>query len=473
MDEVLYRKYRPQSFDDVYGQDHVKTVLIQSIKHQKVSHAYLFSGPRGSGKTTVARIMSRELGVSGVDVSEIDAASHRGIDDVRNLRESVSFQPTGSERKMYILDEVHMLTNEAFNALLKTLEEPPAHAFFILCTTEPHKVPQTILSRCMHLPFKKATTEQLAQFIIEYSKREGVRLHPDSATLLAAHADGAYRDALVLLEKVIGLCIKGEVSPSDIEKRVGIVGQDFADDLLKDIEQNDAKSFYNKIHAYSQEGGNVVHITSKLVERVQVKVLECMSDSVSGVDGECSAQLDTLWELLEAQKLMNQVSNPLTVLVASVMNIIRNATTASEHKDDTHIETPSEFSNNETSNVQPVQSEDSSWNHMLLLVKEKNKTAEALLKSARLVSVDDGVMVVAFSFAFHKSKVETAEICAIIEDAAQQVYGKKIALSCVLTDQTKKEVSYSPSCAPPSIDVMSPDALLSQAHEVFGGQMIE
>jgi len=233
MDEVLYRKYRPQSFDDVYGQDHVKTVLIQSIKHQKVSHAYLFSGPRGSGKTTVARIMSRELGVSGVDVSEIDAASHRGIDDVRNLRESVSFQPTGSERKMYILDEVHMLTNEAFNALLKTLEEPPAHAFFILCTTEPHKVPQTILSRCMHLPFKKATTEQLAQFIIEYSKREGVRLHPDSATLLAAHADGAYRDALVLLEKVIGLCIKGEVSPSDIEKRVGIVGQDFADDLLK------------------------------------------------------------------------------------------------------------------------------------------------------------------------------------------------------------------------------------------------
>ncbi|MBP6881139.1 MAG: DNA polymerase III subunit gamma/tau [Candidatus Pacebacteria bacterium] len=200
---ALYRKYRPQTFAEVRDQDHIVTVLEGAIRKGEIPHAILFSGGRGTGKTTLARIFAKAIGTSDIDLYEIDAASNRGIDDVRELKEAVHTMPYESPQKVYIIDEVHMLTKEAFNALLKTLEEPPAHVVFILATTEEEKLLDTILSRCqvfrMHLPSRAV----LVEIVTDVAKQEGFKLSPDAADLIAIAADGSFRDALGVTQKVI------------------------------------------------------------------------------------------------------------------------------------------------------------------------------------------------------------------------------------------------------------------------------
>jgi len=200
---VLYRKYRPDDWNAVLGQDHIVSVLENGIKLKRISHAYLFSGSRGTGKTSIARIFAKSLGVSDNDIYEIDAASNRGIDDIREIRDGVNVLPFESEYKVYIIDEVHMLTKEAFNAILKTLEEPPAHAIFILATTELEKVPETIVSRCQSFIFKKPTDNILTSAVTNVAKKEGYTLEEGGAGLIALLADGAFRDAYGTLQKVI------------------------------------------------------------------------------------------------------------------------------------------------------------------------------------------------------------------------------------------------------------------------------
>lgn len=200
---ALYRKYRPTAFAEVIGQDHIVQVLLAELSADSVSHAYLFSGSRGTGKTSVARILATELGTSASDLYEIDAASNRGIDDIRDLRESVRTLPFDSARKVYIIDEVHMLTKEAFNALLKTLEEPPAHVVFVLATTELDKIPETIRSRCETFLFKKPTLAILKDTISRTAKAEGWTINPDAAELLALLGDGSFRDAQGALQKAM------------------------------------------------------------------------------------------------------------------------------------------------------------------------------------------------------------------------------------------------------------------------------
>ncbi len=200
---ALYRKYRPQSFADVRDQEHIVSVLEGAIKKKTIPHAILFSGTRGTGKTTLARIFAKAIGVSEVDIYEIDAASNRGIDDVRALREAVYTLPYESEKKVYIIDEVHMLTKEAFNALLKTLEEPPSHVVFILATTEEEKLLDTILSRCQVFRMRSPSRAVLAETVVDVAKKEGFTLAPDAADLIAIAADGSFRDALGVTQKVI------------------------------------------------------------------------------------------------------------------------------------------------------------------------------------------------------------------------------------------------------------------------------
>ncbi len=200
---ALYRKYRPQTFAEVRDQDHIIKVLTGAIKKGEIPHALLFSGTRGTGKTTLARIFAKAIGTSQLDLYEIDAASNRGIDDIRELKEAVYTLPYESTYKVYIIDEVHMLTKEAFNALLKTLEEPPAHVIFILATTEEEKLLDTIISRCQVFRFRSPTRAVLAETVTDIAKQEGFLLSPEAADLIAVAADGSFRDALGVTQKVI------------------------------------------------------------------------------------------------------------------------------------------------------------------------------------------------------------------------------------------------------------------------------
>ena len=200
---ALYRKYRPQNFADVRDQDHIVTVLEGAIKKGEIPHAILFSGTRGTGKTTLARILAKAIGTSDIELYEIDAASNRGIDDVRELKEAVHTMPYESEHKVYIIDEVHMLTKEAFNALLKTLEEPPAHVVFILATTEEEKLLDTILSRCQVFRMHSPSRAVLAETVTDIAKQEGFKLDAAAADLIAVAANGSFRDALGVAQKVI------------------------------------------------------------------------------------------------------------------------------------------------------------------------------------------------------------------------------------------------------------------------------
>jgi len=252
-DMALYRKYRPQTFEEVVGQSHVTEILTKALDNQKISHAYLFAGPKGSGKTSCARIFAKglncETGITSkpcnecescklineghsLDVIEIDAASNRGVDEIRELRERVKYRPAQSRYKVYIIDEAHMLTREAFNALLKTLEEPPEYVVFILATTDPQKIPPTVLSRCQRFRFKKLTSDEVFQILENVCRREGFSYEQEALELIAEVSDGAVRDALNLLEQ-ISVVDEGQVTTKTARFLLNVVEDEVILDLLE------------------------------------------------------------------------------------------------------------------------------------------------------------------------------------------------------------------------------------------------
>jgi len=249
---MFYTKYRPQKFEQLFGLEPVAKALTSQLEKNQVGHAYLFFGPRGTGKTTTARILAKEVGCRGLDLIEIDAASHRGIDDIRNLREKINLAPTEGPYKVYVIDEVHMLTKEAFNALLKTLEEPPAHAILILCTTEPHKVPETIRSRCQKFEFKRASTRDIVKKLKFIVESEGASVPAEDLELIAKNVEGGFRDAETMLEQVIvGGLPAAEVVGLTAGESVG----DFVD-LLLHQQVPKALEFINRTY---ESGSNLSH----------------------------------------------------------------------------------------------------------------------------------------------------------------------------------------------------------------------
>lgn len=242
--EVLYRKYRPQNFKEVIGQDSVVKALKGAIESGAVAHAYLFAGSRGIGKTSIARIFASEIGTSPNDVYEIDAASNRGIDDIRALRDAVATLPFESKYKVYIIDEVHMLTKEAFNALLKTLEEPPKHVVFILATTEVHKLPETIVSRCQVFEFRRPTLEILKDVVSSVAKKEGYAIEPSAAELVALVGDGSFRDTHGALERVIAGISGKKITKEDVEEATGAPKSELVREFVSGLANKDAKKAF-------------------------------------------------------------------------------------------------------------------------------------------------------------------------------------------------------------------------------------
>lgn len=276
---ALYRAYRPETFEEILGQEHIVKILKNQIETGSVSHAYLFCGTRGTGKTTTARILAKAVNClsegqkpcgtcphcaaikngSFMDVIEIDAASNNGVENIRELRESVKYPPAVGRKKVYIIDEVHMLSSGAFNALLKTLEEPPEHVMFILATTEPQKLPQTILSRCMRLDFRRVPQTVIAEDMIDICNRRGIELSRDGAMLLANCADGSVRDGLSLLDQVLAGGDK-TVDREKVLEYVGTTGEDFFIDLTELVLLKKAPEALVLLNQVLQEGKDVKQI---------------------------------------------------------------------------------------------------------------------------------------------------------------------------------------------------------------------
>jgi DNA polymerase III subunit gamma/tau len=269
---ALYRKYRPETFSDVVGQEHVVTLLTSAITQKKISHAYLFCGGRGTGKTTTARIFARDIGCNPEDVIEIDAASNRGIDEIRELREAVRTAPFSSPYKVYIIDEAHMLTKEAANALLKTLEEPPSHVVFILATTDPDKLPQTIVSRCQKVVFSSPDHATLASRLMHVSREERVTLPEESALLIAHHGKGSYRDALGVLEQIITTGTK-EVKHADVVKFLGVPDTRAVFALVEALCQEDSTKIVTLLVDIAKKQSNALRVYDEMIDLVRQGLL--------------------------------------------------------------------------------------------------------------------------------------------------------------------------------------------------------
>lgn len=270
---ALYTKYRPKAFQDVIGQEHVIKTLLGAVKSETISHAYLFSGSRGTGKTSLARIFAQVVGAHEDDVYEIDAASNRGIDDIRALRDSVHTMPMRSPYKVYIIDEVHMLSREAFPALLKTLEEPPRHVIFILATTDAEKIPDTIVSRCQSFRFEKPSQTTLKAFVETVSKKEGYTLEASSSELIALLGDGSFRDTLGILQKVIASSKDKNISPQEVELVTGAPGSRLVNAFLCAIGSRNIEDGLSALHAAMKQGVDEKVFLSLLIRKVRAVMM--------------------------------------------------------------------------------------------------------------------------------------------------------------------------------------------------------
>ena len=270
---ALYLKYRPRTFAEVRGQQPIVQALEGAVAAGRVPHAFLFAGPRGTGKTSMARILAAAIGAQPVDMYEIDAASNRRIDDVRELREAVHTLPYESSRKVYIIDEVHMLTPEAFSALLKTLEEPPPHVVFILATTEPEKLPETVLSRCQIFQFKTPSRALLCETLADVAAREGFALPEHAADLIALAAEGSFRDALGVLEKVMMASKDKEADSDEIAAIIGAPRSALVREIVVALHEKDAPRSLASLARATEENTDMKLFARLLLERVRAVLL--------------------------------------------------------------------------------------------------------------------------------------------------------------------------------------------------------
>jgi DNA polymerase III subunit gamma/tau len=452
MAQALYRKHRPKSFADAIGQEHITQTLEHAVKSGKISHAYLFTGPRGVGKTSVARILAHAVNdlpykddTTHMDIIEIDAASNRRIDEIRELRDKVHVTPTRAKYKVYIIDEVHMLTREAFNALLKTLEEPPAHAIFILATTEVHKLPETIISRTQHFAFKPVAKNPAAKHLAAIAKDEKIDITDEALELLAEHGQGSFRDSISMLDQLSTQ--KGQITEEDVRQTIGLPPEHSIVSLLENITQGEAKTVAQNLSSLINQGVNAATIASSLSRQLRAEL----------INGNTSAWIPSLLrQLLDVPASpYSEQSLEIALLEASMKNshgTIKPVAAKSEvkkpaapliikeaklHKTEKTVTKSQKIDKLADSIVETASRKDFDmglWPQVVQQVKQQNASLYTALRLAK-PEYTGGILTLCFQFPLHQKKVNNSQQKEIIGQIIKKLCGDNVAIECAVSKE--------------------------------------
>lgn len=450
---ALYRKYRSRSLDEIVGQEHVTTLLSQSLKSGRVAHAYLFTGPRGTGKTSIARIMAHEINKleytnesTHLDIIEIDAASNNGVDDIRELREKVQFAPSQSDKKIYIIDEVHMLSKAAFNALLKTLEEPPEHVVFILATTDVDKLPQTIVSRTQRYTFHLASIENIIKNLKSIAKKEKIKISDGALELIAEHSEGSYRDSVSLLDQLSSVSPDTtEITQSMIEASLGLASKQIIVELVAALKNRDFDSTIQTVQSLDTKGVQPKIVAEQLIREIR-KNASSSPQLLSLLEGLMGVSRSTIpgAKLLATLGLYAKPSEKKT-LSATVHHPVKNTIEKPLPKQRPQpIETP-KAAKNDTHSTEKISSEslspgDETDFDMQDLLKnaKQNSIALSSVLSKCSITQNNGRLTIYAKNEFYKKKLDTPKYRQHMQD---------ILITC--TDQTW-DIDIIPGAKPPS-----------------------
>lgn len=416
--QALYRKYRPKTFDDVYGQQIVVQTLKNVIKNNKLTHAYLFVGPRGTGKTSIAKIFAKTInclhpedGLScekcdicisnnsneNVDIIEMDAASNNGVDEIREIRNHITLLPTVSKYKIYIIDEVHMLTTGAFNALLKTLEEPPEHIIFILATTEPHKIPLTIMSRCQSFEFKPIPVATIKERLKYICAQENINIDDKSLNLIAEESNGGLRDAVSMLDQ-LNAYADGNIKYEDVLLLNGRINDDEIEKFMTDMVNDDLNSVFTKIESWQEEGKNFIYICEDFIRFLRNELIKFKLENNSNIVNLIGEN-----KTIEVIMILNKISNDMKiskdkkvlfdVTIINITNILKNK---QMFENDTYASKNIKIENKTPEKVE--------------IKEEKSQTVEVPIKETKDYTLYDELMSIRLNntlgIADKKSKIE-------------------------------------------------------------------